>query len=102
MQIEIHNPELHRRLEESIARGQFQSVDEVLTKGLNALAESVSPMTRSIGPNARLSKASAKISAGPGCSEIHECLCRLSLRIWKMALRLTSWFDYTTDSPMNR
>ena len=40
MSIEIHTPELERRVREGIQSGQFQDVDELLTKALDALSAS--------------------------------------------------------------
>jgi uncharacterized protein (DUF433 family) len=40
MNIEILKPELERRVREGIQSGRFQNVDELLTKGLDALSES--------------------------------------------------------------
>ena len=39
MTIEIHKPELERRMREGIQSGQFHDVDELLTKALDALFE---------------------------------------------------------------
>jgi len=39
MQFEIHKPELQQRVREQIQSGQFQDVDELLTKALDALDE---------------------------------------------------------------
>ena len=39
MTIEIHTPEIERRVREGIQSGRFQNVDEFLTKALDALAE---------------------------------------------------------------
>jgi hypothetical protein len=39
MSIEIHQPELERRLRERIHRDGFHDVDELLTKALDALSE---------------------------------------------------------------
>ena len=39
MSIEIHTPQLERRVREGIRSGRFQDVDELLTKALNALSE---------------------------------------------------------------
>jgi Arc/MetJ-type ribon-helix-helix transcriptional regulator len=39
MNIEIHKPELERRVREGIQTGRFQDVDELLTKALDALSE---------------------------------------------------------------
>jgi Arc/MetJ-type ribon-helix-helix transcriptional regulator len=39
MNIEIHKPELERRVLEGIQSGRFQDVDELLTKALDALSE---------------------------------------------------------------
>lgn len=38
MSIEIHKPELERRLREGIASGQFHDLDDLLTKALDALS----------------------------------------------------------------
>lgn len=40
MTLEIHKPELERRVREGIQSGQFRNVDELLTQALDALAES--------------------------------------------------------------
>ena len=40
MSIEIHKPELERRVREGIQSGRFHDVDELLTKALDALSES--------------------------------------------------------------
>jgi uncharacterized protein (DUF433 family) len=40
MAIEIHKPELERRMRENIKSGGFRDVDELLTKALDALSES--------------------------------------------------------------
>jgi hypothetical protein len=37
MTIEIHTPELERRVKQGIQSGQFHDVDDLLTKALNAL-----------------------------------------------------------------
>ncbi|MGA2115641.1 MAG: hypothetical protein ABSH56_12945 [Bryobacteraceae bacterium] len=37
MNIEIHNPELERRVREQIQRGQFHTLDDLLEKALDAL-----------------------------------------------------------------
>jgi uncharacterized protein (DUF433 family) len=42
MSIEIHKPELERRLREGIQSGQFRDMDELLTKALDALSASSS------------------------------------------------------------
>jgi uncharacterized protein (DUF433 family) len=42
MSIEIHEPELERRVREGVDSGRFQDADELLTKALDALAESSS------------------------------------------------------------
>lgn len=39
MTIEIHTPELERRVREEIQRGYFRSVDDLLTQALHALRE---------------------------------------------------------------
>jgi Arc/MetJ-type ribon-helix-helix transcriptional regulator len=39
MTIEIHQPELERRVREGIESGRFHDVDELLTKALDALHE---------------------------------------------------------------
>ncbi|MGD1092471.1 MAG: DUF433 domain-containing protein [Bryobacteraceae bacterium] len=39
MNIEIHKPELERRVREVVESGRFRDVDELLTKALDALAE---------------------------------------------------------------
>jgi len=39
MTIEIHTPEIERRVREGIQSGRFQNVDEFLTKALDALSE---------------------------------------------------------------
>ena len=39
MSIEIHTPELERRVREGIQSGRFQDADELLTKALDALSE---------------------------------------------------------------
>ena len=39
MNIEIHQPELARRVLEGIQSGRFHDVDELLTKALDALSE---------------------------------------------------------------
>ena len=39
MSIEIHTPEIERRVREGIQSGGFQNVDEFLTKALDALSE---------------------------------------------------------------
>lgn len=39
MNIEIHEPELERRVREGIRSGRFHDVDELLTKALDALSE---------------------------------------------------------------
>jgi Arc/MetJ-type ribon-helix-helix transcriptional regulator len=39
MNIEIHKPELERRMREGIQSGRFQDLDELLTKALDALSE---------------------------------------------------------------
>jgi len=38
--IEIHKPEIERRVREGIQSGQFQDADDLLTQALDALAES--------------------------------------------------------------
>ena len=54
MSIEIHQPELERRVREGIQSGRFHDVDDLLTKALDALSETSSsggrqgPLT---GPN---------------------------------------------------
>jgi uncharacterized protein (DUF433 family) len=40
MNIEIHKPELERRVREGIRSGRFNDVDELLTKALDALSKS--------------------------------------------------------------
>jgi uncharacterized protein (DUF433 family) len=40
MSIEIHQPDIERRVREGIQAGQFRDADELLTKALDALAES--------------------------------------------------------------
>jgi len=40
MSIEIHKPELERRVREGIQSGRFQDVDDLLTQALDALSES--------------------------------------------------------------
>jgi len=40
MSIEIHKPELERRVREGIRSGRFHDVDDLLTKALDALSES--------------------------------------------------------------
>src|SRR5262249_36158702 len=42
MSIEIQKPELERRVREGVASGQFQDVDELLTRALDALSASSS------------------------------------------------------------
>jgi hypothetical protein len=39
MNLEILKPELERRVREGIQSGRFQNVDELLTKGLDALSD---------------------------------------------------------------
>ena len=39
MNIEIHKPELERRVREGIESGRFHDVDELLTRALDALSE---------------------------------------------------------------
>src|SRR5450759_328625 len=39
MNLEIHRPELERRVREGIQSGRFQDVDDILTKALDALSE---------------------------------------------------------------
>jgi uncharacterized protein (DUF433 family) len=39
MSIEIHRPELERRVRESIRSGRFRDVDELLSKALDALSD---------------------------------------------------------------
>lgn len=39
MNIEIHEPELERRVREGIRSGRFHDLDELLTKALDALSE---------------------------------------------------------------
>src|ERR1035441_945298 len=39
MSIEIHTPEIERRVRSGIQSGRFQNVDEFLTKALDALSE---------------------------------------------------------------
>ena len=39
MNIEIHKPELERRVLDGIQSGRFHDVDELLTKALDALSE---------------------------------------------------------------
>ena len=39
MNLEIHKPELERRVREGIRSGRFHDVDELLTKALDALSE---------------------------------------------------------------
>jgi Arc/MetJ-type ribon-helix-helix transcriptional regulator len=39
MNIEIHQPELERRVRQGIESGRFRDVDELLTKALDALYE---------------------------------------------------------------
>jgi hypothetical protein len=38
MSIEIHKPDLERRLREGIASGKFHDLDDLLTKALDALS----------------------------------------------------------------
>jgi uncharacterized protein (DUF433 family) len=40
MNLEIHKPELERRVREGIESGRFHDVDELLTKALDVLSES--------------------------------------------------------------
>ena len=40
MNIEIHKPELERRVREGLQSGRFRDVDELFTKALDALSES--------------------------------------------------------------
>jgi uncharacterized protein (DUF433 family) len=40
MSIEIQKPELERRIREGVQSGRFRDVDDLLTKALDALAES--------------------------------------------------------------
>jgi uncharacterized protein (DUF433 family) len=40
VRIEIHRPELERRLREGIARGRFRDFDDLLTRALDALSAS--------------------------------------------------------------
>ena len=42
MNIEIHTPELERRVRERIQSGRFHDMEELLTKALDALSESSS------------------------------------------------------------
>jgi uncharacterized protein (DUF433 family) len=42
MSMEIHKPELERRVREGIQSGRFQDVDDLLSKALDALSESSS------------------------------------------------------------
>jgi len=39
MNIEIHRPELERRVREGIQSGRFRDVDDLITKALDALSE---------------------------------------------------------------
>ena len=39
MNLEIHQPELERRMREGIQSGRFHDVDDLLTKALDALSE---------------------------------------------------------------
>ena len=48
MSIEIHQPELERRLRERLQSGCFHDVDELLTKALDALSESSSKRVGSL------------------------------------------------------
>jgi hypothetical protein len=46
MTIEIHRPELERRVREGLQSGRFRDVDELLTKALDALYEKEEPARR--------------------------------------------------------
>jgi uncharacterized protein (DUF433 family) len=48
MKLEIHEPELERRVREGIQSGRFHDVDELLTKALDALSESAGEYTRAL------------------------------------------------------
>jgi len=48
MSIEIHEPELERRVRESIESGRFQNVDELLSKALDALSQSSAGRTAAL------------------------------------------------------
>ena len=43
MQIEIHRPELERRVRRQIQSGQYHDLEELLTKALDALDQSAAP-----------------------------------------------------------
>jgi hypothetical protein len=49
MQIEIHQPELERRVRRQIQSGQYHDLEELLTKALDALDEKAIPTS----PNER-------------------------------------------------
>ena len=51
MNIEIHKPELERRVREEIQSGRFHDVDELLTKALDALSEKEADTYSSASPN---------------------------------------------------
>lgn len=44
MQIEIHRPELERRMRREIESGHYHDVDELLTKALDALEKKAAPV----------------------------------------------------------
>ena len=46
MNIEIHDPELERQVQEAMISGSFRDFEEMLTKALGALSKSVSARSR--------------------------------------------------------
>ena len=52
MTIEIQTPELERLVQEEILRGQFRTVDDMLTEAIHALREKNSPAT-AVPPSAK-------------------------------------------------
>ena len=51
MTIEIHQPELEALIHQRMASGAFRDVDELLTKAIGALNESLSPSTNAKADN---------------------------------------------------
>ena len=54
MNIEIHKPELERRMQEGIQSGRFQDLDELLTRALDALSEKEAALSASSKPSPEL------------------------------------------------
>ena len=54
MNIEIHKPELERRMREGIQSGRFQDLDELLTKALDALSEKEAALSAPSKPSPEL------------------------------------------------